>query len=462
MADFDYRSGIEETPERVFAWHDRPGAFERLIPPWQHVRVARNPGTLENGAEFEFEIKLGPAWVKWIAEIGDVVPGQRFVDRQKSGPFASWEHTHDFVLEARKFCLLEDHVRYELPGGAMGRARAKSWSEAELARAFRFRHERTRNDVQRHKWIARYRPIAVAVSGTSGLIGGELMHFLTAGGHRVIRLVRGEPKSPGEARWDPATGQVDAAALEGIDAVVHLAAENVADGRWDETKKRRILESRRDGTRLLCETIAKLSAKPKVLVCASATGFYGDRGDAVIDEAAPRGEGFLAEVCEEWERACDPAREAGVRVVNLRIAPVITARGGALQKMLPAFRAGLGARLGDGRQLMPWISLDDLLGAIYQSIYREQLDGPVNAVSPEIVTNAEFTKTLAAVLNRPAIFRAPKAALKIAMGELADELFASQNVKPARLLATDFHFYFQDLKNAICSELGVATDSWTG
>ena len=248
----------------------------------------------------------------------------------------------------------------------------------------------------------------VLVSGSSGLVGSALVAALNADGHRVKRLVRAAVRdAEDEVGWDPAGGVLDPAGLEGLDAVVHLAGENIASGRWTTAKKARIRDSRVKGTELLCQTLARLDRPPKTLVSTSAVGYYGDRGDEVLTEDSPPGHGFLAEVCEAWEAATEPAAAKGIRVVRLRIGVVLSPRGGALAKMLPAFKMGLGGRIGNGRQYMSWITLDDLVGVIRFALTNNELSGPVNAVSPNPVTNLEFTKTLGRVLHRPTVLPLP-------------------------------------------------------
>jgi uncharacterized protein (TIGR01777 family) len=297
--------------------------------------------------------------------------------------------------------------------------------------------------------------VKVIVTGATGLIGSALVRSLLADGHTVTRLVRGGGRgapSPGvsDVRWDPEKGSVDAAALEGHDAAVHLAGEPVAEGRWTEEKKRRIRESRARGTRLLAETLARLARKPAVLVSASATGYYGDRGAELLTEESASGNDFLSEVCREWEANARPAAEAGIRVVHPRIGVVLDAAGGALPKMLTPFKLGVGGRLGDGRQYMSWITLPDVVSVIRRAIDDGELRGPVNAVAPRPVTNGEFTKTLGRVLGRPTIFAVPEFALRLAFGEVADAaLLASQRVEPARLKAAGFRFADPELEGAL-------------
>lgn len=287
------------------------------------------------------------------------------------------------------------------------------------------------------------------MTGGSGLIGSSLTSLLRAAGHRVTPLVRRAP-GHGEIGWDPAAGRIDAAALEGTDAVVHLAGESIADGRWTAARKRRILESRTSGTGLLAGTLARLARPPAVLASASAIGYYGDRGDQRLDEGSGPGEGFLPLVTRAWEAATSPAEEAGIRVVRTRFGIVLSADGGALARMLPPFRAGLGGRLGSGDQYMSPVALDDVAAALQHCIVTPAVRGAVNVTCPGPVTNREFTRILAAVLRRPAPFVVPRFALRVAMGEMVDELlFASARVEPAALLASGYRFRHPTVESAL-------------
>lgn len=290
----------------------------------------------------------------------------------------------------------------------------------------------------------------ILVTGSSGLIGSRLCPFLAAGGHRILRLVRRASSHEDEIFWDPSSGKMNAEALEGIGAVVHLAGENIAGGRWTEERKRRIRDSRMLGTRLLAETLACLSSPPKTLVSVSAVGYYGDRGDMELTEESGPGTGFLADLCREWERATEPASQRGIRVVIPRLGTVLSPRGGALALMLPVFRAGIGGRIGSGRQYMSWIALDDLLGVIRHAIECDFLAGPLNAVSPNPVTNRIFSKTLGRVLSRPAMFVLPSFAARAVFGEMAREvLLASVRVLPKRLLESGYKFQYPELEAAL-------------
>ncbi len=289
----------------------------------------------------------------------------------------------------------------------------------------------------------------ILLSGASGFIGTALGAALRAAGHQVTPLVRTNPAPAGAVSWDPPRGEIDAGALAGCDAAVHLAGEPIA-ARWTAARKQRILESRTQGTRLLAEALAKLTPRPRVLVCASAIGYYGDRGgDALNEDSAPGGD-FLAGVCREWEAACAPAAHAGIRVVNLRTGIVLSTKGGALKLMLPAFDFLVGGVLGSGQQWMSWIALDDLLAAYQFALTSDTLSGPVNAVAPNPVTNREFTKTLGRILRRPTIFPVPTFMIGLLFGEMGRSvLLGSQRVEPARLTAAGFRFQYATLEPAL-------------
>jgi uncharacterized protein (TIGR01777 family) len=298
----------------------------------------------------------------------------------------------------------------------------------------------------------------VLVTGSTGLVGSAVVALLTAGGHQVTRLVRTTP-APGAAEvyWEPAAKTIATPALEGLDAVVHLAGENIATGRWTPAKKRRIRDSRVQGTRLLCDALAQLVEPPTVLVSASAIGYYGDRGDRIMTEEDRPGTDFLAEVCREWEAATAPAEERGLRVVRLRTGMVLTPAGGALHKMLTPFKLGVGGIMGNGQQYMSWIARDDVVGIIQHALTADALRGPVNAVSPHPVTNQEFTKTLGQILQRPTVLPMPSFAARALFGEMADALMlSSTRVEPERLINSGYEFQFPELDGALRHMLGKA------
>lgn len=290
-------------------------------------------------------------------------------------------------------------------------------------------------------------PAKILVSGSSGLIGAALVPALQSNGYEVVRLVRGASAS-GRVGWDPAR-PLAPESVSGFEVIIHLAGESIV-GRWTEAKKRRIRESRVQGTRALAAALAKAPQPPRLLISASAIGYYGNRGEETLREDSSSGDGFLPEVCREWEAAAEPASKAGIRAVQMRFGVVLSALGGALQKMLLPFRMGVGGKVGNGRQWMSWIAIDDLVGAIQHVIKTDTLRGPVNGVGPGPVRNAEFTRTLASVLSRPAIFPMPGFAARLAFGQMADELLlASQRVEPAKLMASGYVFQKPELSTAL-------------
>ncbi len=455
---FEQRSPMPVPPEELYAWHGRDGALQRLLPPFDTAEVLEATGPFEERRVVVRVQVLGPLWQTLVAQHRGAVPGERFQDVQVRGPFARWEHTHTF-LAAPGGSELVDHIEYTLPFGPLGRVIGGGFARARIARMFEFRHQRTREDLARHAAArrgpgtgARMTPLRIAVTGASGLIGTQLCAFLSTGGHRVDRLVRREAR-PGEIRWDPAHRTLDARALEGVDVVVHLAGENVGGGRWTPTRKRAVLQSRVDGTHTIATAVAQLDKKP-LLISASAVGYYGHTGDTLVDEDAPNGTGFLAEVCKAWEAAADPARAAGVKVVHPRIGVVLSGAGGALAQMVTPFRFGLGGPIGDGRQGFPWIAMDDVVGALHHLV-GAGLEGPVNLVAPSGVRQAEFAKVLGRVLRRPAVLPLPAFAVRAIFGEMGQGiLLDGQRVVPRRLLESGYRFVREELEEALRFELG--------
>ena len=294
----------------------------------------------------------------------------------------------------------------------------------------------------------------VLIAGASGLIGSALIPSLKSDGAEVTRLVRSTPK-PGEIEWHPNQDTMDPARLEGFEAVINLAGENVAGGRWTEELKRKIHDSRVNGTHLLSEAMAKLAQRPRVFLCASATGFYGDRDDEVLDEHSDSGGGFLAGVCREWEQATEPALAAGVRVVNLRFGVILAREGGMIAKLLTPFKMGMGGKVGSGKQIISWVAIDDAVSAIKLALNEETFRGPVNVVAPNPVTNEVFTKTLGHVLSRPTALAMPAFAARLAFGEMADEmLLTSQHVVPKRLTDAGFQYQYPELEAALRKYVG--------
>lgn len=448
MQTFLQRTEMPVSADELFAWHERPGAFERLNPPFDPVEVEERTGGLEVGSRTVIRAKVGPVPQRWVAEHTAYERGRLFRDEMRSGPFSTWIHTHRFVPVSTGRSVLEDEVQYALPLGALGSAFGGGFARGKLEAAFRYRHALTRADLERHSQFAGTKPLTIAITGASGLLASSLIPFLTTGGH-TVRAVKRQG------------GQLDASAIDGADAIIHLAGAGVADERWSEERKRELVDSRVAYTRQLLDAIRGARRRPSVLVSGSAVGLYGDRGDEVLTEAsAPgarstTGAGFLAGLCVDWETEAEVARTLGLRVVLLRIGVVMTARGGALAKLLPPFKAGAGGPTGPGTQWMSWISSEDLIGAIHHALLTDTLSGPVNAVAPNPVTSKDFAKTLGGVLSRPAIAPLPSFALKAMFGEMAEAtILAGQRAQPDALQRSGFRFLHPTLEDALRFTLG--------
>lgn len=445
----EYSSVVDAPREELFAWHARPGAIHRLLPPWQPMSVVAEATSLADGRAV-----LGlPGGLRWSAQHNPdrYAPPARFVDELGQGGLRSlptglighWRHEHCFDAVDDGRTRVTDRVDTPVPG-------------ALLRPTFRYRHRQLGDDLAAHRWAHEHGelPGSVAVTGASGLIGSALTAFLSTGGHRVVRLVRHEPRDDTERRWNPESPAEGL--LDGIDAVVHLAGASIA-GRFTDAHKNKLRDSRIEPTRRLAECAARATDGPAVFVSASAIGWYGhDRADEELDESAPPGDGFLADVVAEWEAATTPAAAAGLRVVNIRTGIVQTPRGGTLQLMRPLFAAGLGGRLGDGRQWLSWIDIDDLIDVYHLALVDAGVSGPVNAVAPQPVRNVDYTRSLAGVLHRPAVLRVPAVGPELLLGaQGARELaLASQRVVPARLIEAGHRFRRPALEQCLRHQLG--------
>lgn len=444
----EYESVVDHPRDEVWNWFSRPGAMPRLVPPWQPMTVIKEAESLADGTAV-----LGlPGGLRWVArhDPSAYVPGSRFVDELSSHGIASWpprviggwRHTHTFS-DVGAQTRVHDEVDAVVPA-------------AGLRSTFVYRHRQLADDLAAHRRAstAGMAPMVVAVTGASGLIGSALSAFLTTGGHRVIKLVRGAAGGADERHWDPLAPAADL--LAGVDAVVHLAGASIA-GRFTDEHRRAIRDSRIEPTRRLAAAAASTENGPRTFICASAVGFYGfDRGDTLLTEDSVRGDGFLADVVTDWEAATVPASDAGLRVVKVRTGIVQAANGGTLRLLRPLFAAGLGGRLGSGRQWLSWIGLDDVIDIYHRALYDDQLSGPVNAVGPEPVRNTEYTKELARVLHRPALLPVPSFGPRVLLGEQgARELAeANQRVIPSKLLSRGHEFRHRDVADALAHQLG--------
>lgn len=444
-------SAVPVSNQEAFSYHERPGALQRLIPPWESVTVEKSDESLEPGSQVILKNRLFGISLRWLAEHTSYDPPKSFADTQLKGPFKRWDHVHLFQPTGHDHCVIRDELTYRLPLGVLGKLFGGGLVAQKIESMFSYRHRIVNDDLdlfQSHDKA----PMSIAISGSTGLMGRQLTSMLGLFGHDVKRLVRKPGVEQDVAIWTDDAAETSK--LEGVDAIVHLAGKPIAEGRWTDAQKKELRDSRVIKTRQLCEKLASLDRKPKVLVCASATGFYGERGDEELTEDSKPGDTFLADICQEWEQATGPAIDAGIRVVNARFGIVLSPRGGALKKcLLPAKL--MGGKLGSGRQFWSWIALDDAIGALYHAIQTSELKGPVNFVSPEPLRNSDFARTLGSVLSRPAIFPAPAFALRMALGEMADALLlCSAHVKPNRLTESGYNFRFSNLNSALRYCLG--------
>jgi len=440
--------------EFAFEWHERPGAFDRLSPPWDKVRLVESHGGIRDGSRATLEVPIGPFRIHWLAEHRGYEHGRSFDDFQLRGPFAQWLHRRRFEDEGPG-CRLDETLEYRLPFGLLGRMLAGRSVRTRVQRVFRYRSRVLQWDVEAHYGARNTGPMRVLISGAGGLVGSHLRPFLSTGGHHVASLVRRAPQTDSEIRWDPARGDLDPSLLEGFDAVIHLAGESI-EGRWTSEKKAAILKSRVDSTRLLAEALARLTKPPVTLISASAIGFYGDRGDTELTEESARGSGFLPDVVAAWEEAASAAREAGIRVVHPRFGVILSPKGGALRRLLPLALVGASGIIGSGKQFVSWVAMDDVLHSLLHVLLNRDLSGPVNVVSPEPVCQRDFARSLAAAVGRPALIPTPALVVRMAMGrEAADALvLASQRVVPAKLLGSGFSFRLPRLADALNHLLG--------
>ncbi len=386
------------------------------------------------------------------AEHLDYKKGSFFQDTLTKSPFSSWIHNHSFFAKGKEVSELEDKIEYSLPWYFPGFLKIKV--KKELRRIFNYRHAVFRKDIERQAMSDK--PLTILLSGVSGLLGAALIPFFTTGGHKVLTLVRctADPLK-NEISWDPLKGELDLDDIGKIDVVINLNGSPIAEGRWTEQRKKRIVESRTASTLLLAEKISELKEKPDLFFSASAIGYYGDSGSDAIDEKGRVGDMYISDVCKIWEESAGKAVKTGIRTVFGRIGIVLTPQGGALEKMLPSFYFGLGGRLSKGDQYMSWISLEDIVGAIWHIIMNNEISGPVNLSGPTPVTNKEFAKTIGKVLSRPAFMLIPGWLIYLIWGKMGEELLLSgSKAKPSVLLDSGFNFCHATLEEALRAELG--------
>lgn len=458
MPSFTAASLFPCSARELYDWHSRSGALERLIPPWENTRVLSRTGGLDPGGRVVLEMHAGPVPYQWQAHHIENIPGEMFRDIQERGPFARWTHTHRFT-DTPDGARLEDHIEYALPGQQLLPGFSATLVDRTLERVFRYRHATLADDIRLHQRCSR-KPLRVLISGGSGVLGSALHPLLTTGGHEVWTLVRRPPdRSRGEIYWNPERGELNLAALPPFDGVVHLAGDNIGEGRWTPAKKKRVIDSRVLGTGLIARTLAGLRVRPRVLLSASAVGFYGNCLDCCMREEDSPGPDFISDVCSLWEHSAAPAQAAGIRTVFMRIGVVLSPKGGALQRLLATSPVGFSSRFGTGDQYLSWIGINDMVATVLHALTCDSLSGPVNIAASQPVTNSELMRTLAAVLHRPLLPPVPAGLLKFLYGQMASEvLLGGCRVATEKLEQSGHTFRHADLEQALRHLLGKIKD----
>ncbi len=459
----------------AFQYHARPGALNRLVPPWESVEIVRSANSILPGSEVLLRASILGKRLDWLARHKLYDPPNLFSDVQVYGPFASWEHKHSIVAIGTNRCALSDQIDYQLPLGALGKLFGSGIASKKLDAMFRFRHRQTFEDLCFGNSLSNFTSFeskTVAVSGCNGLVGKSVISLLSVLGHHVIKLDRsqdvGSTKAVSAAGavsterqilsttpWDPRNGLSRPEELDGIDAVIHLAGKGIADSRWTESVRKELVASRVDATEKLASQLALLTNPPKAFVSASGVGMYGSIGDSVADESFPVAQDFLGQLASKWESASSSLEACGTRRCFGRLGIVLDPRSGALAKMLPVLQWGAGGIMGSGDQYWSWISREDAASAFIWLALNPACSGPYNFTGGA-ETNRQFTQTLASLLNRPAVLPAPSFALKLALGEMADSLLlASTNASNRKLLDSGYELRCSSLKDAIAHILGL-------
>ena len=454
---FEHKTEVENTIEEAFAWHERKGAFRRLMPPWELAEEVRADDNLEEGSQRIFRFPMGPIKMSWVAQHTGYNPPHSFEDKMLKGPFKSWHHTHKFEIVGDNNTLIHDKVHYKLPMGFLGNLVAGRMIKKRLQRMFTAREIRLERDLKRHADFADKPRKKILIAGSSGLIGRQLVAFLDTGGHDVWRLVRRKAKKDEkELVWKPEVGIINHDELEGFDAIIHLGGAGIGDKRWSKKRMKLIEESRTKSTALLANAIKQLNKKPEAFIVASAVGWYGERGDEELDESSTPGEGFLPDTCARWEESCQAARDVGVRTINLRTGIVLDATGGALGKMLLPAKLGAGGPIGRGKQWYSWISMDDQIYSIHHLLMKEDCEGAYNIGSPNPVQQKTFAKVLGKVLRRPAFIPTPPLGIWFLFGKMGVALTTeSTKVLPKKLISSGYKFEHDNLEDALRDSLGL-------
>ena len=456
MITLSFKERFPVSSHVLFNWHEMPGAFLRLNPPFEPVELISHTGGIKDGAQVKIKIPiLGPIGIFWSLTHTGYVAGEKFEDHQVKGPFKSWQHRHLFKAISETESELHDEIQFSLPFSILSEPLFGWLFKRKLTKLFHFRHQQTKCDLT---VIERYKnsfplPQRYLISGASGFVGKSLVSFLLTAGHSVSILSRKDttlfPSEVIQIPWDPYQQELDSNAIEGFDHIIHLSGENVAS-RWSEKIKKRIIDSRVVTTLLLAETVKQLTKKPDSFISASGVGFYGTHTNSVVDENSPQGDGFLAEVVRLWENALSPLKDSSVRTYCARFGIILSPDGGALKKLIIPFMLGIGGPIGMGRRMMSCISKSDVVYGLYHLTASKTSRGPINFCVPTAVSNLVFSQTLARILKRPCVAFVPPFILKIIFGKMADEtILTSQNVSPKSLKESGFSFSFPSIESIL-------------
>ena len=452
--EFKHSTEVVTSVEETFAWHERKGAFRRLMPPWEKAEQVGELSSLEDGTRLTFKFPMGPIKMKWVAEHSGYKPPHAFEDTMIKGPFKTWHHVHSFVETEDGACRVDDHVEYTLPMGILGRIFGGGNVRKRLQRMFKAREIRLSKDTKRYHNFAHIKRKKILIAGSSGLIGRQLIAFFDTAGHDVWRLVRKEP-GKNQIQWSPSDGKINADELEGFDAIIHLGGAGIGDKRWTKQRKIVLEKSRTDSTSLLASTIAGLENKPEVFIVSSAMGIYGSRGDEELTEDSAVGEGFLPDMCVAWEKSAQAAIDAGVRTIHCRTSLVLDATGGVLQKMLLPAQLGAGGPIGWGKQWYSWIAMDDQVYAMDHLMMTPECEGVYNFGSPNPVRQKTFAKILGKVLWRPSFIPVPPIGIWFLLGKMGVTLATdSGKILPNRLTESGYEFQYSTLEPALRDALG--------
>ncbi len=432
-----------------------------MIPPWSFLKIIKRNNGLEDGAICILVMQYGPLKLKWIAKHFGYIQDQIFQDEMIKGPLKTWMHTHSFAPNEISGCIMEDKIKYSLPYGLNRFSTFRNRINKTLIQMFSYRHRILQNDLKLWDLLKENRGKRILISGSTGLIGSALIPFLeTAGEHKISKLVRPTSKYPESDNssnfriWDPETGMIDPIDLEGFDIIIHLSGENLG-GRWSESKKKRIRDSRVKTTELLCNTLKKLKKPPSTLLCASAIGYYGNRGEEVVTEETTAGDGFLANLCVDWESHSKSVEAIGIRVINARFGLILSPRGGILKPLTLTSYLKTGIGFGKGTNVLNWVSIEDVIGCILYVIGNTNIRGPINVVSPNPVKASDFFETISKILENQIFLRIGYGSMKLAVGDFADTISDSNGViKPQKLLTSGYPFMNTNLEDAVRLLLG--------